>query len=158
MMTPRQQGIFRTLVKRAWEKAVAAHGWKFANATQERAAKDAWYRSQLHDELGVFTTKQLSAHDDYAKLCAVFEALVGDSIYWQLRAHGGKDAEQRRRLLHAIKDLCAQHDLDENYARGIARQSLKAESTPLLDTLSPGQLLAVLQALKMHVRRERSAA
>ncbi len=158
MMTIPMQMKFRGLVAKAWDKEVATHNWKFAAPKIRNAAKDAWYRSKLLERFGVESTKQIDTYDHFAALCALFEEICGDSIYWQLRAMGGKVAEQRRRLIHEIKEVCDRHDLDENYARGIARQSLQSETTPLLDQLQPAQLLTVLKALKTHAKRQQEGA
>lgn len=157
MMTPKQQAIFRSLVSRAWETTVSRFGWNFPDAKTGRAARDAWYRSKLLEEFGVETTKDLDDRDSYARLCALYEAEIGDSIYWQLRAYGGKEAEAQRRLLHEIRELCCAHDIDEDYARSIARQSLQSDK-PDLNVCSARTLLAVLRALRIHVKRLKAAA
>lgn len=146
--TPKQQGIYRRLVSGAWKKNALAHGI----AEKDKAEKERWYRRMLHAELSVWTTKELG-QNDFAKACAAFEAIIGDSYYWTLRALGGTDAERKRRLLHQIAEECRKADVDEDYARGIARQSLQSDTTPLLEQLTPEQLATVLIALKIHVRR-----
>lgn len=152
----KQQGIYRTLVNKAWKE----HAQAKTIVEKDKVAKNAWYRRALHAELGVWSTKELS-QDYFAKACAIFEAMLGDSIYWATRALGGKEAERGRRALFAIRELCAGHDVDEDYARGISRQALNRETLPHLDDLSAEDLITVMQVMKynvLHKHAEHDAA
>lgn len=146
--TNRQQAIYRRLVAVAWKKYAQANSVDEKN----KAAKERWYRAALHAELSVWTTKELR-QNDFAKACATFETLIGESIYWTTRALGGKEGERKRRALHAIKELCQQADLAEDYARGIARRALKRETLPWLDDLTADELISVMQLIKYNVRQ-----
>lgn len=141
----RQQGIYRGLVEKAWRR----HAQENRLDANDRLAKEHFYRATLHAELGVWTTKELSSSKHFATACAAFEAIVGDSVYWGLKAHN----ESARAMIYAVNRLCQEYDLDESYARGIARQALALETLPLLEQMEPAQLVTVLRALRIHVRR-----
>lgn len=143
--TKRQQGIYRSLVEKAWRRHAQENGLEKG----DRLAKEHFYRATLHAELGVWTTKELSSSKHFAGACAAFEAIVGDSCYWGLRAHN----ESSRALIHAVQTVCNEYDLAEEYARGVARQALRLDSLPMLEQLQPAQLVIVLRALRIHVRR-----
>jgi hypothetical protein len=146
--TPKQQGIYRRLVTAAWKKHAGGNGI----AEKDKPAKERWYRKQLHAELGVWTTKELS-QNDFAKACATFEAIIGESIYWATRALGGKESERKRRALHAIREQCRKADIEEDYARGIARQALKRDTLPWLDDLTADELITLMQLIKYNARQ-----
>lgn len=142
---------FRPMVARAW----AAHCSRLRTAPVDKAAaKDAWYRAELRAALGVDSTNDANPKADFEKAMAHFEAIAGDSIEWQLKLFSG-DA---RRVLHEIRDLCRHYDLDEAYARGIARQALNLEALPDIGTLDARSLVTVLHALKNVTKREPASA
>jgi hypothetical protein len=72
-------------------------------------------------------------------------------FYWQLRCHG----DSARRVLFKIRALCREHDWDDDYIAGIARQM---QFTGPVDSLAVTQLLKILAALKIHARRLAPAA
>ena len=132
--TPRQQAVYRKLVDLAW-RAVA-------DDIRDQVAKGRWYRETLRDSLGVFTSKQLNKTGDFEKACAAFEEIAGADIYWQLRVTAGPIERARRELSH----LSRQHDIEESYIAGIARQMFKTHTT----NLNAGQLNDIIVALKKH--------
>jgi hypothetical protein len=80
--------------------------------------------------------------------------IARNGIDWQLKLAGA----DKRPIIHTILEICREHDLDENYMRGVARQALKLEALPELERLEPAQLLIVLQLLRMNVARMALAA
>lgn len=53
----------------------------------------------------------------------------------------------------SVADICRNHDIDESYARGIARQALKLDSLPDIGTLGTKSLVIILRVLRIHSRR-----
>jgi hypothetical protein len=150
------------MLKRAW----AAHCSRTRTPRNDEIAYDRWYRAELHKCLGIYTTKQANRKGDFEKAMAHFEEIAGDSIEWQLKYYSG-DA---RRVLHSIREICAEHDIDETYMRGVARLALSHpdpdapvrsreeiesfDSLPDVSSLKVAQLIKVKQALKSYISRE----
>ena len=148
MLTPAQQGLFRPLVERAWQSHCRLQGLPAGDKTARRE----WYETQLLEACEVRSSSDLDPKRDFEAAMEHFEALVGDSIYWAMRRHGG-DA---RRIAWQIRDLCRAHDIDERYMRGIARQALRLGADaplPELLTLAPADLVTIIRALRIHLRR-----
>ena len=148
MLTPAQQGLFRPLVSRAWQSHCRRHGLDAADRTAQRA----WYETQLLEACEVRSSSDLDQKRDFEAAMEHFEAIVGDSIYWAMRRHRG-DA---RRIAFQIRGLCEEHEIDESYMRGIARQALHLghdAALPELGTLTPEELITIIRALKIHLRR-----
>lgn len=85
-LTGRQQRVYRPLVEAAWAACCRSGAPTEAAAARLRAdriARERWYRSQLHACLGIWTTKQLVGLPAFRRLMAHFEAIVGESFYWQ---------------------------------------------------------------------------
>ena len=116
-------------------------------ATQRE--KDEWYREVLRDEFGVYTTKQLGRTGDFEKTCAAFEAIAGNSIYWQLRVTAAP--LERARL--SLKQLMREHDIEEEYVDGVSKHMF-ATHTSNLDADKLGKVIA---ALKIHFNRQEAA-
>lgn len=144
--TPRQQGPFRLLVVRAWKAYCAAQGAAGEALVGDKGQRDAWYREQLLAAIGVETTTKAHAARDYARAMAHFESFVGDSIYWQMRA--GED--HKRRAEYALRQLMREHDIDEAYVAGIARQMFGRA----LSNLTGTQIVRVTIALRTHLKRQ----
>lgn len=144
--TRKQQGHFRTLVEQAWTKIAKADGLNPKDAT----AKRGWYETQLEIATGKRTTKECDARRDFEAAMAHFETLVGDSFYWNHRVYGA----DHRRLIHVIRELCADADVDEEYMRGIARRALSRDLPPDLAELTYDELALILISLKTHFRRQ----
>jgi len=144
--TPRQQGPFRLLVVKAWKAHCAAQGAAGEALVADKAQRDAWYREQLMAAIGVQTTTNAHAARDYARAMAHFESFVGDSIYWQMRA--GDD--HKRRAEYALRQLMREHDIDEPYVAGIARQMFDRA----LSHLNGTQIVRVTIALRTYLARQ----
>jgi hypothetical protein len=92
MFTPRQQAIYRPLVSRAWLAACAASGCP----PNDRIAQDKWYRLQLREALGVWTTKECNATSDFDLLGLRFAQIANDQYLIERFSVG---AERRLRWL-----------------------------------------------------------
>lgn len=149
-MTPKQQGIYRGLVTKAWAKTAEPGG---VSAIKDKVAKGHWYRRTLHRELHVWTTKQLG-QDHFAACCAVFERIVGESFYWTERSLGGTEGERKRRVAHLIGEQCLLGELDSDFAVGVARKAIGRTPPPVLTQLDLRELLKILDALKEVVARQ----
>ena len=143
---------FWPMVTEAWK----AHCLRcpLAPGAKEAAFKDLWRRQRTHEWLGVYSTKELSQTDDFDFIMMKFEELAGNGIRWRLRYAQGP----ARRLAHAIQATCREHDIEEDYARGLARRALQLVELPLFEQLSPKQLRKVLQVLKKQGARIGAAA
>lgn len=115
----------------------------------DKIAHRTWYEAELAAATGKSSTSECDAKGDYEDAMAHFEAIVGASIYWQLRRARG-DA---RRILHEVQKLAADFDCSDEYMLGIARRSLRREEVSW-EHLEPEELLTILRALKIQVRRQ----
>lgn len=97
-LTGRQQRVYRPLVESAWA-AYCRHEAPTELAAQhlreDRFARDKWYRSEIHACLGIWTTKQVRGLSSFRRLMAHFEALVGESFYWQQQLATGDERQIR---------------------------------------------------------------
>lgn len=141
-----QQVIYRKLVKRAWSAYCASNH----TSEKDKLARDRWYRATLHEAAGVYTTKDCNKKGDFERAMAGFEAVIGDSIYWQTRADEGP----LRRARNALAKLMRQHDIEENYVGGIARQMFDTHHT----NLNSERLEKVIIALKTDLGRHSEPA
>ena len=148
--SPRQQGKVRPLVTAAWRAICKANNQPVKDPTE----RDLWYRAELLEAIGKDSTKTAGQTRDFERCMAHFEAIVGDSIYWQMAQFRG-DA---RRILHEIDAICEKHKIDEDYLRRIARVALKFEAPPQLIDLTPDQLLIIVRAARIHARRKSRSA
>lgn len=169
--TPKQQGLFRPLVEAAWQKHFAAHPaclWASSQPslalesfrpsvapdpkTIEKRARRYWYESELLHATGKKTTKACDAKRDFTKAMAHFEALIGESIYWQLKLHG----DDARRIAWNIRELCRANEVEEDYMRGMARQMLRLGDDcplPALEAMEYRDLIIIMGELKRFLRR-----
>lgn len=135
-----EQRLFRPLVDKAWARYSALE----RVAPGSKIERDAWYRAQLQKVAGITSTTQANRTTHFGELMAHFEAIVGDSIYWQTQL-----AESRlRRVRWALDKVCREHDVEENYVAGIALQMF---GTRDLSRLGPDQLEAIIAALKREL-------
>jgi hypothetical protein len=145
MLSSAQQGRYRPLVAKAWDKAAGREGWSLF----DRAARDAWYRKQLVEVLGIYTTKQADQKRDFETLMAHFEAICGDSLYWQLRLATGN----KRRVLYHLRRMLLRIGADDAYLQAIADQMALGD----VEALEPVDLRQLLIALDVHVKRHDAA-
>jgi hypothetical protein len=186
-LTGRQQRVYRPLVEAAWAACCRAGAPTEAAAARLRAdriAKDKWYRAQLHACLGIWTTKQIRGLPAFRRLMAHFEALVGESFYWQQQLATGDERQIRESvrlfLQSSADDLRAMIGKDgtvptdeavteyiEVTAWNMFSQGIRglghrrcddiegAESRLPLAALKPGELLRLKMALDTALRRWR---
>lgn len=121
---------------------------------KNRVALDEWLRANLHAWLGVFSTKELSPVDDFTFVMMKYEQLLGDGYRWA-RAYQRQHVDGQ---VHKIREICRELDLEEDYARGAARQALGLGRLPLFEELSPKQLQTLLRVLKAQGDRIAAAA
>ncbi len=138
-----QQSQYRQFVRHAWLQHCRDEQLPIAPMDRD------WYEAELVVATGHRTTSECNAGRDYDHAMAHFEALARAGVKWQLKLSRG-DAI---RLAHNIREVCANHDLDEDFMRGIARQALRLDTLPELVKLSPDDLMIVLRACKQHVTR-----
>jgi len=143
--TRAQQPNFRKMVLDAWADEAKQRGL----ATPGKPDRD-WYEHELELATGFRSTANCNAGRDYERAMAHFEILSGAGIRWQMKVNGG-DA---RRILHILSETCGEHDIDENYLRGIARRMLKRDELPELKFLTREHLMTILGEVKRHIRRK----
>jgi hypothetical protein len=162
-----QSADFFPLRDAAWREAARLRNLD----PKDGSAKDEWYRETLETELGVTTSKALCPRNDYCAAMAVMENIARGShvkstvngrrvrsfepgrIYWNLRQTQDEGA---RRTLHAIRQLCRDHDIPEHYARGTAA-AISGIPEPVLSHFNGDGLRKVLVALRLYVARHAEA-
>jgi hypothetical protein len=143
--SPTQQRMYRIMVQSAWTR----HCSRNAMPVKDLVAKDTWIRDELEQAVGKRSTTACNKTRDFETAMAHFEAICGDDIHWQWQLFRG-DA---KRVIHNLNELATGHDIDEDYLRRIARNALKRDHLPDLHELPPEDLLTILRAVKIHVRR-----
>ena len=139
-----QQPAFRALVAAAWRAYCQS-----VSLTKMLPPYRVWYEWELFNATGRHSTKDCNAGRDYDRAMAHFEILAGAGIRWQMRLHTG-DA---RRLLHELRAAVGEHDIDEDYLRAIARQSLGLDYLPNLEDLPRERLILILAAVRRYIHR-----
>ena len=111
-LTGRQQRVYRPLVGAAWAAHCRTEAPTEAAANRlrdDRIARDKWYRGQLHKCLGIWTTNQIHGLGSFRRLMAHFEALVGESFYWQEQLATGEERSIRESfrlfLTHHVEEM-----------------------------------------------------
>jgi hypothetical protein len=155
-LTPRQQGIYRPLVQRAW----------LAHCERERIAPDAdgayetWYRHEVREATGKDSTRDCDPTLDLDLLLIRFARIAGDD---RMEAHATASAE--RRMRYVINELLGKlaraecRQVGWPYARAIYAQMSRYHMLPEQMEDCPAELLRkVVQALDTHLRRLRRRA
>ena len=137
-----QQILFRPLVKMAWGR----HCLQEKVSPTDADSKRQWYEEHLSAATGKLTTNHCNRTGDFEAAMAHFEALAQDGVKWQLRAGDG----DLRRARHGLQEFCREHDVEDHYIAGMARQMFDRSD---LERLNPVELRAILAALKIHLRR-----
>ncbi len=143
-----QQAHFRPLVERAWH----VHCNRTGRRRFDRAARDAWYRQNLMESVGTYTTKELNQVSDFDEVMLHF-AIIADDKYWIDRLSQGDE----RRMRYLIKKRLS--DLDEldpftKHTWDYARATYAQMGLPKTIETTPARLLwKVFQALDTHVRQ-----
>jgi hypothetical protein len=140
--------------RRHYRPTIARAAAKAGVEVRDKAALDAFVRGNLHEWLGVYSTKELNAGPDFTFVMMKYEQLLGDGYRWRLQYENQHVNGQ----VHKIREICRELDLEEDYARGVARQALGLGRLPLFPELSPRQLQTVLRVLKAQGSRIAAAA
>lgn len=143
--SPAQQAQYRPLVEQAWQRHC---GFQTLLPADKGAARDAWYREQLHMAAGIYTTKD-ARRGDFLKLMVHFERLCGDSIRWAT----AQTTERYRNAMWQINKLIGEGRIDRPYAEAIARRSYERG----LDDLGAAEAEQVLRWLRSHLVIEKGS-
>lgn len=154
--TPAQQAIYRPLVEDAW----LAHCARTGLAPNARGHRETWYRQQLNEALGVYTTKQCDPTWDLDALLVHFGQLAGNDA---IVKHAAASAE--RRALYTINRQLAEltriehRPVDWRYVRAVYAQMNRHHLLPdRMSDCPAGLLRKVIQALATHIRRQHRKA
>lgn len=141
MFSPGQQGKYRPLVVRAWQ----AHCLRTGQNPEVDSAHETWYRRQLMDACGIYTTKQANQTKDFDCLMAHFAAIAGDESWTRRTAEGDE-----RRLRYLIRREIERGGVTEQYVQGIARNMGFREN---LDECPGDHLWRIWNALVRYNKR-----
>lgn len=141
MFRPSQQAKYRPLVKRAW----AAHCAKTGCNPAADGAYETWYRRQLLDACGIYTTKQANITRDFEAIMGHFGRIAGDA-YWIARAAQGDEI----RLRHLIAQEQSRGQISDAYIAGIIRNMGLRQR---LEDMPAAHLWKIYNALIRHNRR-----
>ena len=151
--SPAQQAIYRPLVERAWRADCARTGC----SPEADGARETWYRRQLNEVCGVFTTRELNGAEDLDRLLIHFAGIAGDEA---MLIHATRSHE--RRVLYVIRQKIGDlarlegREVTWDYVRAIYAQMNRHHLLPERISDCPADLLRkVIQALDKHVRRVR---
>ncbi len=140
----RQQPEWQALIRAAWSAHCLAE-----TTTVAPKFDRSWYEQELFAATGHYSSADCNSGRDYELAMAHFEVIAGNSIKWQMKAHSG-DA---RRILHELRESVGEHEIDEDYLRGVAKRMLRLTYLPQLETLSRQQLIIILGEVKRFIRR-----
>jgi hypothetical protein len=153
MLNRAHNAIYRPLVKAAW---LAHCARRPELASSDKIAQEAWYREQLWESVGLYTTKELGvggeAEATFDRLCLHFSIIAGDARqidYWS--------RSDERRALHVLKSAMARARADWAYVEGIARQMGLTTDDRRIEDLPAGHILKLAAALGYHARRRQVA-
>ena len=142
MLTPRQQAIYRPLVQRAW----LAHCARTGQNPEADAPHESWYRAQLMDAMGIYSTKEASPTRDFDRLLGHFGGIAGETDLVLRSAEGDE-----RRLRYLIAREIQRGAVPEAYVLGIARNM--GYPAKALSELPADHLWRIWNALLRHNRR-----
>lgn len=146
-----QQGMFRSLVERAWN----AHCAREQVQSDNHAMRDFWYRQNLYAACGVTSTTACNNTTDLDYLLIRFAVLANDE---QMMTHATAGAERRMRH-QIVKTLAALGRIEGRYCGWSYAQAIYATMNRyhhLPDAMAdcPAELLRnILCALDTHLRR-----
>ena len=144
-----QQGNYRPMVQRAW----LAHCGRNAMVAGDEIARRSWYEEELYAATGKESTTKCDVKRDFEAAMAHFEAIWGGDFYWNKRLFGA-DA---RRIIHNIRDVAADFEVEESYLQGIAKRVLGVDYLPDLANVSYEDLATVMGELKRYTRSRLTA-
>lgn len=146
--TPRQQAHYRPLVDRAWMVECQNTG----AAPNSKAAKNDWYRNQLVQAIGVYTTKQCNCAEDFDRVMLHF-AIIANDEYWITRTTSSGERRMMYQIKRYMRDLAwlEKEKITWEYIRGIYKQSGQLPSR--LSNCPAATLRKLLAMLDTHIRR-----
>ena len=149
MFTSGQQAHYRPLVKKAW----LAHCLREGISPDADGAYEQWYRKNLVDSIGVYSTSKANKTDDFDYAMLRFATIANDA-HWMERATSSAERRVKYCIVEKMKSLSLleQRSVDWNYVVGIFDHMRLA---PEMDDCPAELLRKVLQALDTHVRRLR---
>lgn len=146
-----QQGVYRPLVKRAWETHSSRNGLD----PKDKIAKDSWYRAELLLAIGRDTTTYANRSRDFDACKAHFEAICGDSINANMEVYKA-DA---KRIIFLIGQICKKNNVSDAYVLGTARNILKNRELNNLHQIESAEDLGKIRiALIIHAKRKAKEA
>lgn len=147
MLNGQQNGIYRPLVKAAWLKYCADGGRDPA----DKSLRETWYRKQLLDACGYWTTKQIATAEEFDKVLAHFAILAGDRkmVAWVAES-------QERRAHWRLRQTMHNAGVDWPYVEGIQRKMGYADKA--LEDLPAEIVLKINTAVYLHWRRQQKKA
>lgn len=145
MLNGKQQSIFQPLKEAAW---LAYCGRNPLVDPKHKGSMTDWYRKVLTQELGVWTTKELSEHDQdkFDALCLVFATIAGNQKeieYWSSAAE--------RRALWRLKQTMKNAGVDLAYVRGIMRNMNMGDKA--IEDLPAELILKINTAVFIYMKR-----
>lgn len=147
MFTPGQQSKYRPLVERAWQ----AHCLRTGQNPDVDSAHETWYRQQLMDACGIYSTRQANPVQDYDVISLHFAEIAGDD---KAIAYFSKASERRLQFLiqgklDRLTDATGTiHDW--SYVQGVYSQ---AKMMPSIQDAPARHLYKIHAMLDTHVRR-----
>lgn len=151
--TTGQQGHFRPLVEDAWNRHCQLARLPESPANKEtNPAFRSWYEDELKSATGKPSSVYCDRKRDFTRAMAHFEAIVGESIFWQTRLYG----DDARRIAWNIREIVRANEVDEDYMRGMARRMLRlGDDCPLpqLEAMEYEDLIIIMGELKRFLRR-----
>jgi hypothetical protein len=113
MLSGRQNFLFRPRVQAAWLEHCRLGNLDPA----DRLGKDRWYRKELVEHFGIYTTKEIQSADQFGQICLHFATIAGDMA---MISRFSADAE--RRAMWLLKQSMGKAAMDWPYLKGIARR------------------------------------
>jgi hypothetical protein len=151
--SPGQQGHYRPMVEAAWARVCDLARRPFTPPDKKLNPEfRRWYEAELDIATGKTSTEHCDRKRDFTNAMAHFEAIAQNGIYWNTRLYG----DDARRVAWNIREVIRKNDVDENYMRGMVRNSLQLsddDPLPELEKVSYKLLLVIMGELKRWLRR-----
>ncbi|MBI3985404.1 MAG: hypothetical protein HY343_00660 [Lentisphaerae bacterium] len=140
--SPSQQAHYRPLVLKAW----LAHCESARLDPENNSAYTTWYRLQLLEAAGMYTTIEADQVRDFERIMGHFAALAGDE-FWIKRCAEGDE----RRIRYLISTEMLRGSISAAYLAGICRKM--GFRSGVLSDLPERHLWKLWNALFRHNRR-----
>lgn len=147
MLSKSQHKNYRPLVKRAWR----AHCAEIGGDPADKIAHERWYRVQLMEVGGWYTTKECAKPADYNRLMLHFATLCCDEA-WLLYFATAEERGMKHMIARELIELSSLKNrrIGWSYARAIMRQMNLSED---INQVPARDLHKVYIALNTHHRR-----